>query len=202
MKLLQNKKLIFICAIAVLIPPIIIAIFVSLPILPKLTNSNDWIGFWGGYVGSIFGGIITLIVLQKTLKSNEETLNRTLSAEKDKENYNRKLAFFDNVCESLLCLSTDMVSSLCEGDEESEKRIHISLMLLKAKLKSKQNEYIDCAEMLNHLLSLNETFNDILAIKLIDDEATEWDEINLSFMEKVLEFDNKVARFYTKNFEI
>ena len=35
-------------------------------------TSNEWIGFWGGYLGSIIGGLITLYVLFRTLKDNKK----------------------------------------------------------------------------------------------------------------------------------
>lgn len=77
MKIFQNKKLmILVCVAGVLLLPVIIAIMVSLPVLPKLTNSNDWIGFWGGYLGSILGGIITLFVLKITIDDNNRLKKR------------------------------------------------------------------------------------------------------------------------------
>ena len=42
-------------------------------------TTNEWIGFWGGYLGSILGGVITLYVMWKTLqteKSNKEREER------------------------------------------------------------------------------------------------------------------------------
>lgn len=77
MKLFQNKKfVILLCVVGLLLRPIIIAILVSLPILPKLTNNNDWIGFWGGYLGSILGGMITLFVLKITIDDNNKLRKR------------------------------------------------------------------------------------------------------------------------------
>lgn len=77
MKVFQNKKyMILLCVAGVLLLPVIIAILVSLPILPKLANSNDWIGFWGGYLGSILGGIITLFVLKITIDDNNRLKKR------------------------------------------------------------------------------------------------------------------------------
>lgn len=77
MKLFQNKKLmILLCAVVLLLLPIIIAILASLPILPKLTNNNDWIGFWGSYLGSILGGMITLFVFKTTIDDNNRLKKR------------------------------------------------------------------------------------------------------------------------------
>lgn len=41
--------------------PVIINIVLSLNLIPsKYTNSGDWLGFWGSFLGSIIGGISTL----------------------------------------------------------------------------------------------------------------------------------------------
>ena len=29
-------------------------------------TANEWIGFWSGYLGALFGGLITLYVMYKT----------------------------------------------------------------------------------------------------------------------------------------
>ena len=59
-----------------IIIPAITAIIVSVSLFPCLETSNDWIGFLGSYLGSILGGIITLLVMQKTLVSSKELQRR------------------------------------------------------------------------------------------------------------------------------
>lgn len=77
MKAFQNKKfIILLCVAGLLLFPIIIAVLVSLPIFPKLETHNDWIGFWGGYLGSILGGLITLFVLKITIDDNNKLKRR------------------------------------------------------------------------------------------------------------------------------
>lgn len=56
--------------------PAITAVIVSVSIFPCLETNNDWIGFLGSYFGSILGGIITLLVMQKTLTSSKEMQRR------------------------------------------------------------------------------------------------------------------------------
>lgn len=56
----------------VLITPVCVGGLVSISVWPKLSTSNDWIGFWGGYAGSIVGGVITLTVMWMSLKSNKK----------------------------------------------------------------------------------------------------------------------------------
>ena len=49
-------------------------------------TTNEWIGFWGGYLGAILGGMITLYVLWKTIKEEKEISIRQ-----------EKIVYFDNI---------------------------------------------------------------------------------------------------------
>lgn len=82
--------------IAFLIVPLIIAGMLSFRIIVTDTT-NEWIGFWGGYLGAIFAGIIALYVLFKTLDDNRKNLERTFDE-------NRRLnerGEIINFCESI-----------------------------------------------------------------------------------------------------
>lgn len=72
MKTKKEKILLIGTVCFIVIFPVLVAILVSIPILDGLSASNDWIGFWGGYIGSLLGGVITLYVLIKTLESAKE----------------------------------------------------------------------------------------------------------------------------------
>lgn len=72
MKTKKEKNLLIGTVCFIVIFPVLVAILVSIPILDGLSASNDWIGFWGGYIGSLLGGVITLYVLIKTLESAKE----------------------------------------------------------------------------------------------------------------------------------
>lgn len=52
-----------------IIIPLFIAFILSFRFICTDT-SNEWIGFWGSYLGSVLGGLITLFVLYQTLKEN------------------------------------------------------------------------------------------------------------------------------------
>ena len=54
----------------ILIVPVLVGGLVSFSLSPNLETNHDWIGFWGGYSGSLIGGFITLVVMKKTLDSN------------------------------------------------------------------------------------------------------------------------------------
>ena len=84
----KNRDVVKLVLVAIVISPILIAVFVSLPILDGLSASNDWIGFWGGYIGAILGGIITLYVLLETIRDNKEQQRR-----------NERISFYNRLLE-------------------------------------------------------------------------------------------------------
>lgn len=65
----KNWKLIASIIVLSLISAFCIGYGVSSPLFPEMTNSNDWIGFWGSYAGAIIGGIITMIGVSMTIHS-------------------------------------------------------------------------------------------------------------------------------------
>lgn len=84
----RSRIFISIIIIIILVIPVGVGIGVSLPIFMNIENSNDWIGFWGGYLGAIIGGIVTLYVLWRTVNDNE-------NARKNDE----RLHFFEKIIE-------------------------------------------------------------------------------------------------------
>lgn len=84
----KNWKPVASIAILGLIGALCIGVGVSSPLFPRMTNSNDWIGFWGSYAGAIVGGIITLIGVSMTIHSanrNEIKPYLILNEAKDKD---------------------------------------------------------------------------------------------------------------------
>ena len=63
------KEILLIGMLIFIVIPLFIAFILSFRFISTDT-SNEWIGFWGGYLGSVFGGLITLYVLYRTLKDN------------------------------------------------------------------------------------------------------------------------------------
>lgn len=82
--------------ILVLLAPLAVTVLTSVMTSPisNFETSNDWIGFFGSYIGAILGGIITLIVMKCTNNSN-----------RDIENENRKNEFCHNL--------SDLISDYC-----------------------------------------------------------------------------------------
>jgi len=64
----KNKKWIWVFAAGI---PGLIYILSSVPIFP-VGGNNDWAGFWGGYIGAIIGGLVTLKGIDLTIKNAED----------------------------------------------------------------------------------------------------------------------------------
>lgn len=95
----QFKYIIVAVIIGALVTPFLVTFFVSYNILHYVNTDNQWIGFWGNYFGSILGGIIgglfTILVLNKTLNDNKESLVTTFRNGKISQD-NRELLDFCN----------------------------------------------------------------------------------------------------------
>lgn len=85
----------FCSAIAIILIPILIN-FICLMPTEITANNNDWIGFWGAYLGSIIGGIITLFVLFHTNKLTREIQNQNMGFDLKKETFFRVI---QSICE-------------------------------------------------------------------------------------------------------
>lgn len=76
-KFKQYIKILSISLIFIILLPTITALLVSIHIIDINTN-NDWIGFYGSYLGSILGGIVTLFGIKITLENekNKEQIKK------------------------------------------------------------------------------------------------------------------------------
>lgn len=59
----------------IILVPLGIAFLLSFNFI-NTDTSNEWIGFWGGYIGAIVGGLITLYVMHTTLNENKVEIER------------------------------------------------------------------------------------------------------------------------------
>lgn len=82
-------------ALIILLLPITINMICSIPTIITI-NNNDWIGFWGSYLGSIIGGTITLYVLYQTNKVTKEIQDKNMGFDFKKEVFFKA---FENTCE-------------------------------------------------------------------------------------------------------
>lgn len=61
----KHKKVISVILLFFIVSPILVGSIVSIPSVAWLEKDNDWIGFWGNYVGSISGSVIGGFVAYK-----------------------------------------------------------------------------------------------------------------------------------------
>lgn len=101
--------------VLVVIIPLIIACLFNIPLI-KTATQNEWIGFWGGYLGALFGGFITLYVMRKTNEVSREHLELSLDNEKQLEKRKEKLDFCNYVIKKL--------SLIVENIEETSYKAH------------------------------------------------------------------------------
>lgn len=96
--------------ILIVIIPLIMAYLLSFRLIITDTT-NEWIGFWGGYLGALFGGIITLYVMYKTNELSREHIELTLENEKYLEKRREKIDFSNYVIEKMASITANVEES-------------------------------------------------------------------------------------------
>lgn len=81
-KKIVKYALIFL-AVIVSTPLILGAIIPIESTIPNFSDSNDWIGFLGSYIGGILGGLCTLIVMYFTRKDTREIQDKNLEIQNE-----------------------------------------------------------------------------------------------------------------------
>ena len=151
--------------------PIVIGCGVSADILNNFTNSNDWIGFWGSYVGTIVGGMITLAVLYFTITNENNNKKRE-----------ERIQYFDNIINEWASVSATL-ANLCfyvnkflnKQDEDCFERIILynneivklgTSFIIKIEIRVKQyrmsklkEEYEGLINSANHMMQYFENDN-------------------------------------------
>lgn len=64
--------------------------------IPNFSDSNDWIGFFGSYVGSILGGLCTLVVMYFTRKDTRDIQKENLKMQNKIINQEKENILKDN----------------------------------------------------------------------------------------------------------
>lgn len=104
---LKTSGIILLIVIVTCTLPFIVTVLTSCwpsPI-PEFETSNDWIGFFGSYIGAILGAIITLTVMYKTIKEGEKNLKVNIYENQRIQNQNKAIEFCDKV--------TDLIGEYC-----------------------------------------------------------------------------------------
>ncbi len=162
----MKKRHYFLIFLAIIASPIIVdfILYRNNPIsewLPTVGYPNEWIGFWGSYIGAIISGLIALYVLYHTITENakiRETQVKTIK-------YTQQQTWLDNLRQQVISNYNmlDMQSlsialyKLQKGESE-EAQISLmtlnrniefqanssSLYFLRNKLAQEEQEYNDC----------------------------------------------------------
>lgn len=112
---MNRKKEYIVGLVVVCIFPLLIAVGTSADILNWATNDNDWIEFWGGYIGSVLGGVITLFVMFKSLADSKKTLQETLSNERYIQERNEVSMFSNLLIEKCAKFSIEVEEMIYKG---------------------------------------------------------------------------------------
>ena len=135
---------------------------------PKIEGSNDWIGFWGSYLGAIIGGAITLIVLWKTIVSNRQ--------EREQQ---EKLEFFHKIINEATYLDMypkKIISSLVKGNkgqyfsdllEYNRKVLELQLIL---EIEDERNKYEDIGSLIKKIKDNLDVTETLLKHRDFEDE--------------------------------
>ena len=189
----QIIKLIIIIVVVLIIAPWIIATGTSADILNWATNDNDWIGFWGSYVGTFLGSIITLIVLFVTLKDNSLARKR----EEKLEYYNQiiddyakfiatAVGYLDYVKRTITFPNTFVY--------EEYRKFHLMAAVdsIKISIRLKIKETTGTKEILNWIDNITDEINEI------KNELEEAQNRNFNLGDKKDELMKKMNRVYVK----
>lgn len=150
--------------------PLAVTVLTSVITSPisNFETSNDWIGFFGSYIGTILGGIITLIVMKGTINSN-----------RDIENENRKNEFCNNL--------SDLISDYCvyasdcyytyRHDDEScdykQSKMKLSSITYNIEIRLSDNEFaknlVGLTQKLNRNVQLDEYCKSKNSVKFEND---------------------------------
>lgn len=192
MKKYEIALWVLICVMA----PIFIGIGVSADILNEWTNNNDWIGFWGSYIGSIMGGLITLYVMKRTIKSNEEILK-----------IDKKQDFIDKIIEEFIEYHvglSDFLEKISENkllDYDRIIELTIKSEILHTKLVSRKNNhnYLGSDKMLESLTCVTEKFNSMIEFRNTHSIEEHCNSIYKDIEKELDIFMDNVEKFYSEN---
>ena len=87
----------------VFIPPIIIAW-----ILSNFGLNEDWLGYWGGIIGSVLGVFGAFLILKEQIDSDKNSLATQIQTEREQN----RLQQIDNTFFNLLSMHNEQINAL------------------------------------------------------------------------------------------
>lgn len=192
-KLLSKRKFLILVIIGILIAPIF-SNWLMFQGSWKVAGSNsDWIGFFGSYIGAIFGGLITLLGVKLTIDAQEKRIKL--------DNYPRKIRIIHGMIKKLNILNDYLVNR-----ERGEKFLYDEEFI-----KKQIDELLDEASIIDNLvfsniLSLETKVIDILLNKyqkciIIDEYGDSYAKVDADFYSELIdtmEQINYVIGFFNK----
>lgn len=77
---MSRAKCILILFVLFCIPIVVNVLMLRFPCIGGTCEVKDWIPFWGSYLGAIITGIISFVILFRTIEANKKTTEETIAA--------------------------------------------------------------------------------------------------------------------------
>jgi hypothetical protein len=219
---LNIKKLIIAGVIMVIIIPSATYALSTIPVLP-MGGNNDWAGFWGGYLGAIVGGVITLYVMFKSFQDSRENQERVLEIERLKEIKKEKIQFCNYIVEQFAILKENtnwLIAETVEytktGDleirnrarESNRKEMRIeSIISIQLSIREKDSNYFGIGELRNsigllmHMLYHISKCSEIEPNMLHKINHDKINELKKSIFKDMEDIERKIIVFIEKNLD-
>lgn len=193
----KYKKHVALCGGIILIAvPLIVYCLSEFSLLP-VTGGNDWAGFWGGYIGAIIGGLITLFVMQYTIKSENVKGKRQEKIQYFNDVIKISAEFFEVVGNLAMkmtrCMATPTNEKYEQVLEEGNRGARISI-ILEIMLTTRKREY-DLNLYTDEIIHISDKVNDVREEfeKIIQDIFSDTDkkqEFDLKLDELMQDIEN------------
>ncbi|WP_053983757.1 hypothetical protein [Niameybacter massiliensis] len=150
------KILIVIIIITMLSTPALVYLLTTHISMSNISTSNDWIGFWGGFMPSMFSVLVTLSVLKittnQTRNIQEENKHLTLKIQEENKNSQEietRIKFTERIASLIgeYCSDINLYYYGCRKNERIRQEIH--------GMKKKGRTYKFSAEEIEELKVLN-----------------------------------------------
>lgn len=77
---MSRTKYIIVLLCLLIVPAVINVLMLRFSCIGGTCEVKDWIPFWGSYLGAIVTGIISFIILFRTIEANKKTTEKTIAA--------------------------------------------------------------------------------------------------------------------------
>lgn len=156
---LSFKNIIVLIILGVLIPLVVTSLTTLIPSpIPNFETSNDWIGFFGSYMGSILGGIITLIVMKETIESGNRNLETNIIENKKIQKRNERIQFCNHIA--------SLIASYCYESRRYKHQNWVMNESSKTSLKSYENFLNERQKIKGNNLKQSKTNDDLFFLEI------------------------------------